>query len=71
MEPRAFNLLEGCRYLVQNFTHYQTSDEVMYIAIDANVSKLAYGLIIQGCAMEPLFPNGTTIIIEPERKPKD
>lgn len=35
--------------------HYQTSDEVMYISTDANVSKLAYGLIIQGCAMEPLF----------------
>ncbi|ATN74809.1 S24 family peptidase [Coxiella burnetii] len=51
--------------------HYQTSDEVMYISTDANVSKLAYGLIIQGCAMEPLFPNGTTIIVEPERKPKD
>ena len=50
---------------------YQNSHDATYISTDANVSKTAYSLVIRGCAMEPLFPEGTTIIVEPKRKPRD
>src|SRR3990167_7101179 len=50
---------------------YQSSSDAIYISTDANVSKLAYSLVMKGCAMEPLFPDGTTIVVEPKRKPND
>ncbi|OGO91341.1 MAG: transcriptional regulator [Coxiella sp. RIFCSPHIGHO2_12_FULL_44_14] len=50
---------------------YQNAENALYISTDANVSKLAYGLKVRGCAMEPIFPEGTTIIVEPNRQPKD
>ncbi len=49
--------------------HYENSNEAIYVSTDAPVSKLAYGLTIKGGAMEPLFPEGTTIVVEPKRKP--
>lgn len=55
----------------EHLSDYQNSNEAIYTSTDANVSKLAYSLVVQGCAMEPLFPEGTTVIIEPERKPQD
>ncbi len=50
---------------------YQDSEDSVYISTDANVSKLAYSLVIKGCAMEPMFPEGTIIVVEPEREPSD
>ncbi len=50
---------------------YQDSEESIYISTDANVSKMAYALVIKGCAMEPMFPEGTIVVVEPGRKPND
>ncbi len=50
---------------------YQDAENSVYVSTDANVSKLAYSLKIKGCAMEPIFPDGTTIIVEPSREPGD
>lgn len=50
---------------------HQSSAETAYVSTDARVSKLAYSLVIKGRTMEPLFPEGTTIIVEPKRKPND
>lgn len=50
---------------------YQESENSVYVSTDANVSKLAYGLKIKGCAMEPIFPENTTVVVEPSRDPKD
>lgn len=50
---------------------YQTAADVTYVTTDAKVSKFAYSLTIKGRSMEPLFPEGTTIIVEPKRKPSD
>jgi len=55
----------------ENEMVHQNTNDATYISTDANVSKSAYSLVIQGCAMEPLFPEGTTIIIEPKRQPQD
>lgn len=52
-------------------TRYENSVDSVYVSTDAKVSKLAYGLLIKGRSMEPIFPEGTTIIIEPKRKPND
>lgn len=49
---------------------HQNTD-LPYVSTDANVSKLAYSLVIKGGAMEPLFPDGTTIIVEPKRQPNN
>lgn len=50
---------------------YQNSNNAVYISTDANVSKMAYSLVIKGCAMEPLLPQGSTIIVEPKRNPNN
>ena len=50
---------------------YQNAYDAVYVSTDATVSKTAYGLLVKGCAMEPLFPEGTTIIVEPKREPHD
>ncbi len=55
----------------ETLPNYQNANDAIYVSTDANVSKIAYSLVIKGCAMEPLFPEGTTIIIEPKRKPAD
>ncbi len=55
----------------ENQPVYQNANDAIFISTDANVSKLAYSLVIQGRAMEPLFPEGTTIIVEPKRNPQD
>lgn len=52
-------------------SQYQNANDAVYISTDAHVSKLAYSLVIKGCAMEPLLPQGTTIIVEPKRKPNN
>ncbi len=52
-------------------TFYQESDTSIYVSTDANVSKSAYSLKIRGSTMEPLFPESTTIIVEPNRAPND
>jgi SOS-response transcriptional repressor LexA len=49
----------------------QSATDMTYVSTDAQVSKLAYSLVIKGRAMEPLFPEGTTIIVEPKRKPNN
>lgn len=49
----------------------QNGNGIVYVSTDANVSKQAYSLVIKGCVMEPLFPAGTTIIVEPKRHPSD
>lgn len=54
-----------------SFLQYKNSGNLTYVSTDANVSKLAYSLMIKDCAMEPLFPEGTTIIVEPNREPRD
>ena len=50
---------------------YQKKNNTVYVSTDANVTKMAYGLTIQGSAMEPMLPKGTTIIIEPSRTAGD
>ncbi len=55
----------------KTLAEYKNTNNAIYISTDANVSKLAYSLVIKGCAMEPLFPEGTTIIVEPKRQPSD
>lgn len=50
---------------------YQDSEESIYISTDANVSKMAYALVVRGCAMEPMFPENTIIVAEPGREPTD
>lgn len=55
----------------ENLSYYQNSNDAVYIPTDINVSKLAYSLVIQGCTMGPLFLQGTTIVIEPTRKPQN
>jgi SOS-response transcriptional repressor LexA len=50
---------------------YQTATNSVYVSTDANVSKFAYSLTIHGSAMEPVFPKGTTIIVEPNREAQD
>lgn len=41
-----------------------------FITTDANVSKAAYALRTPDQSMEPIFPRGTIVIIDPERSPK-
>ncbi|OGT54049.1 MAG: transcriptional regulator [Gammaproteobacteria bacterium RIFCSPHIGHO2_12_FULL_41_15] len=41
-----------------------------YVTTDINVSHLAYSLKIHDTSLEPLFPEGTTFIVEPNRKPE-
>lgn len=50
---------------------YEETEETVYVSTDANISKLAYGLKVKGSSMEPIFPEGTTVIVEPGRQPKD
>lgn len=50
---------------------YQEAEDSVYISTDANVSKMAYALVIKGCAMEPMFPEGTIVVAEPGRTPSD
>ena len=54
-----------------NWTAAPISEEAIYVSTDANVSKLAFGLKIKGSSMEPIFPEGTVVIVEPTRAPKD
>lgn len=55
----------------ERLTEYKNSIECEYVPTDANVSNVAYSLRVQGSNMEPLFPEGTKIIIEPNRQPQD
>lgn len=41
------------------------------IYTDANISKHSYALIMQDASMEPQFPKGTLLVIDPEKTPKD
>lgn len=50
---------------------YQDSEESIYISTDAKVNESSYALKIKGCAMEPVFPDGTTIVIDHKRDPQD
>lgn len=50
---------------------YQDAEDAIFVSTDANISKNAYCLHIKGGAMDPIFPEGTTIVVEPERKPTD
>jgi len=54
-----------------NLTRYQEAEDSVFVSTDAHVSKIAYGLKVKGCAMEPIFPEGTTIIVEPNREARD
>ncbi len=42
-----------------------------YVSTDANVSAEAFALQVKSSAMEPLFPKGATVVIEPNRVPAD
>ncbi len=42
-----------------------------YVSTDANVSAQAFALRVKGSAMEPLFPHGATVVVEPNRVPQD
>jgi len=42
-----------------------------YISTDASVSAQAFALRVKSSAMEPLFPKGATVIVEPNRVPAD
>lgn len=55
----------------ERLAEYKNSSQVEFVPTDANVSSMAYSLRIQGSTMEPLFPEGTKIIIEPNRQPQD
>ena len=50
---------------------YQNTHGTVYVSTDANPSETAYSLRVIGSAMAPLFPNGTTLIVEPDRKPQN
>ncbi|MDF2529949.1 MAG: repressor protein, partial [Gammaproteobacteria bacterium] len=41
------------------------------IITDANVGDKAYALVIKDASMEPVFSIGTTIIVDPDKEPKD
>lgn len=41
------------------------------ILTDANISQQAYALRIQDASMEPVFPQGTLLILDPEKSPKN
>src|SRR3990167_3390264 len=63
--------LEDAIHWPQALPEYQNSTSATYVSTDASVSKTAYSLVMKGRAMEPLFPEGTTLIIDPTRKPND
>lgn len=42
-----------------------------YVSTDANISSQAFALRVKGSAMDPLFPKGATIVVEPNRVPHD
>lgn len=55
----------------ERLADYQHSSDAEFVPTDANVSNMAYSLSIKGSNMEPLFPEGTKIIVEPNRQPQD
>lgn len=55
----------------ETISQYQQAENVVYVPTDAKVSNLAYSLVVKGRVMEPVFPEGTTLIVEPKRKPNN
>ena len=57
-------------WLISHTTEKPFND-IIFMSTDADISEKAFSLEIKNSAMEPLFPKGTTIVVDPERSPRD
>jgi SOS-response transcriptional repressor LexA len=46
-------------------------NEKNYVLSFGNLSDYAFATLMEDSSMEPLFPKGTLLILDPDRKPKD
>lgn len=47
---------------------YEPGDAAEWIETEINVTKNSYALTVRGDSMEPLFPEGSIIIVDPDRQ---
>ncbi len=50
---------------------YEQSVSSSHIATDADVGTCSYALSVESCSLEPLFPLGTVLVVDPERTAQD
>lgn len=50
---------------------YQPGDCERMVAVTRNVSETAFALRVRGDSMEPRFPEGSIIVVDPDREPEN
>lgn len=55
----------------ESVDNFQTGDAEQWIATTVTVKRHTYALRVEGDSMEPKFPHGAIIIVEPEDEPRN